>query len=148
MPADLETPELSSESDSEREDNTRDGVVDPHRMLALSVIQQAITDGATHWFFSSYSRASFEFWCRVAQLQPSWVQKRIGTAESESAHCPGLELRGRTWYLQIYHAGERKIIKVGRDLDRQAAVHIAKAQREAVKNGKVMAALVCGQGSG
>ena len=52
MPADLETPELSSESDSEREDNTRDGVVDPHRMLALSVIQQAITDGATHWFFS------------------------------------------------------------------------------------------------
>ena len=51
MPADLVTPELSSESDSEREDNTRDGVVDPHRMLALSVVQQAITDGATHWFF-------------------------------------------------------------------------------------------------
>ena len=79
-------------------------------------------------------------------------RRGIGTAESESAHCPahcpGLELRGRTWYLQIYHAGERKIIKVGRDLDRVLAVHIAKAQREAVKNGKVMAALVCGQGSG
>jgi hypothetical protein len=45
----------------------------------LSVIRQAVEDGNRNWFFSSRSRDIFHFWCQVANVQPGWVQKRIGT---------------------------------------------------------------------
>lgn len=138
-PADLETPRLSVESDdTDPEDSTSSGVVDPLRLLGLSVIQQAIVDGATHWFFSSYSRASFEFWCSVAKLQPRWVQRKV--SESKPSHCPGLRKVGKVWWLDIYQGHQRQRIRIG-NMDSEAALQLALGRREAIKqNGKVMAA--------
>ena len=61
-------------------------------------------------------------------MQPGLVQKRIRKAPKA---CPGSELRGRTWYLQLYHAGQRQR-RLGRDLDR-AAVVLALGHRERMK---------------
>jgi hypothetical protein len=47
-----------------------------HRRLGQAVILQAIEDNATEWFFASYSRQSFDFWCSVAGLDPGQVRKR------------------------------------------------------------------------
>jgi len=56
------------------QDSTSDGAVNPLRYLALSVMQQAIHDGARDWFFSRRTRDIFHFWCRVSELEPGWVQ--------------------------------------------------------------------------
>jgi hypothetical protein len=106
-------------------------------LLALNVIQQAITDEATHWFFSSYSRESFEFWCQVAKLQPSWVQQKV--AESKTRHCPGLRKVGKVWWLDIYLGRQRNRIRIG-EMDSEAALQVALGHRQALKDEKVMAA--------
>jgi hypothetical protein len=56
-------------------------LVDPsdisgHRRLAVAVILQAVEDGASEWFFASYTRNNFDFWCSVAGLDPGQVRKK------------------------------------------------------------------------
>jgi hypothetical protein len=38
--------------------------------------EREIEDKATQWFFSSYSKQSFEFWCAVGGLDPGQVRKK------------------------------------------------------------------------
>jgi hypothetical protein len=90
MPADLETPTRLCEARSQPEHTTQVATplaADPsditgHRRLAQAVILQAIEDKASNWFFSSYSKQSFEFWCAVGGLDPGVVKRKAMTATS------------------------------------------------------------------
>ena len=81
--ADLETPRLC-EARLQPEHTTHAETIpepDPseitcHRRLGQAVILQAIEDRATHWFSSSYSKQSFEFWCAVGGLDPGAVKRK------------------------------------------------------------------------
>ena len=59
----------------------------------------------------------------------------LGSEENRegSGSLPGLGAESRTWYLQLYHSGQRQRIKLGEDLDRQAAVVLAFGHRERMK---------------
>ena len=56
-------PNLRYSKDSEPIPEDHD--ITGHRRLGQAVILQALADKATHWFFSSYSKQAFEFWCAV-----------------------------------------------------------------------------------
>ena len=68
VPVEPETPDVAAPA---KQPHNTTVPVDPrdvsrHRRLAVAVILQAIEDGATEWFFSSYSRQSVDF-CAVWQ---------------------------------------------------------------------------------
>jgi hypothetical protein len=60
------------------------------------MILQAIEDGGTEWFFSSYSRQSVSFWCSVAGLDLGQV-KEEGSAERQGDG--GENVKEITWRL-------------------------------------------------
>ena len=142
-PAESETSIGSERLAEQPEDSTADGVStqdddsprDGLRMLALSVISQAVREDRS-WFFASRTQTIFKFWATVAGLNPSWVQQRIQKPESG---CPGLRLAGRTWFLQMYDQGTRYLVRLGKDLCREEAVRLGLEHKEAAK-AKVMAA--------
>jgi len=99
-------------------------------MLALSVISQAAREDRS-WFLASRTQKIFRFWATVAGLNPAWVQERL--EKSVETYCPGLYRRSRSWYLDIFLAGRRERVKIGRDLSRAAAAKLGLQYREAMQ---------------
>ena len=65
-------PQLNTGLESIPEDHDLTG----HRKRGQAVILQALEGKATHSFFSSYSRQSFDFWCSAAGLDTGQVRKK------------------------------------------------------------------------
>lgn len=83
VPVEPETPDVVVAIDQSH--NTTpitipDGDITNYRVLAHAVILQAIEDKATEWFFSSYCKHNFEFWCAVGGLDPGQLRKRAMAA--------------------------------------------------------------------
>jgi integrase len=49
----------------------------------------------------------------------------------------GIYLRGRTWWLDFLHDGERHVVRIGKGINRTAAGEIARVQRAAILKGEV-----------